>query len=98
MDKGYDFDEVPAILKEFAFTPHIHVRGEAAQKLEPRAGIKARRWVVERTHSWMNRFHGILIRLNKKAQNYIAMLHPAFTFSIYRRMALSGYALTVIRG
>ena len=35
-----------------------------------RRGCKARRWVVERTHSWMNRFRGMLIRWNKKACNH----------------------------
>src|SRR5437879_5432545 len=64
--------------------------GEEGQKLKRKAGIKARRWVVERTHSWMNRFRGILTRWNKKAENYIAMLHMAFAFIIYRRMELSG--------
>ncbi|MBS3099413.1 transposase, partial [Candidatus Pacearchaeota archaeon] len=38
---------------------------------------KARRWVVERTHSWLNRFRGILIRWCKKTENYLAMLHFA---------------------
>src|SRR2546421_120742 len=61
-----------------------------AKKPKRQAGIKARRWVVERSHSWMNRFRGILIRWNKKAENYIAMLHMAFSFIIYRRMGLTG--------
>ena len=90
MDKGYDYDEVRAIVEEFAFTAHIHQRGAEAQKIKRQAGIKARRWVVERTHSWMNKFRGILIRWNKKAENYIAMLHMAFAFIIYRKMGLSG--------
>lgn len=90
MDKGYDYDEVRDIVTEFAFTAHIHERGQQAQKIKRQAGLKARRWVVERTHSWMNKFRGILIRWNKKAENYIAMLHMAFAFIIYRRMGLSG--------
>lgn len=90
MDKGYDYDEVRAILAEFGFTAHIRSRGEEAQALKRRIGFKARRWVVERTHSWMNRFRGIFIRWNKKVENYLAMLHLAFTFIVYRRMGLSG--------
>jgi putative transposase len=38
----------------------------------------------------MNRFRGIPIRWNKKAENYIALLHMAFAFIIYKRMGLSG--------
>ncbi len=90
MDKGYDYDEVRAIIIEFGFTAHIRGRGEEAQKLKRDARTKARRWVVERTHSWMNRFRGILIRWSKKAENYAAMLHMAFAFILYGKMGLSG--------
>ena len=90
LDKGYDYDEVREIAAEFGFTAHIRSRGEEAQTLKRKAGTKARRWVVERTHSWMNRFRGILIRWSKKATNYIGMLHMAFAFIIYRQMGLFG--------
>jgi putative transposase len=90
LDKGYDYYEVRALAEEFGFTAHIRSRGEEAQQLKRKARAKARRWVVERTHSWMNRFRGILIRWSKKAENYVALLHMAFAFIIYRRMGLSG--------
>jgi putative transposase len=56
LDKGYDYDEVRGILREFGFTAHIRARGEEAKAIKREAGFKARRWVVERAHSWMNRF------------------------------------------
>jgi putative transposase len=90
MDKGYDYDEVRATLEEFGFTAHIKARGEEAKEIKRKAGFKARRWVVERTHSWMNRFRGILIRWCKKPENYIAMLHFAFAIITYRCAGLSG--------
>lgn len=90
LDKGYDYDEVREIVAEFGFTAHIKARGEEAQELKRKARAKARRWVVERTHSWMNRYRGVLIRWSKKAENYIALLHMSFAFIIYRRMGLSG--------
>ena len=90
LDKGYDYDEVRRIVEEFGFTAHIKARGEEAQELKRKARAKARRWVVERTHSWMNRFRGVLIRWGKKAKNYIALLHMSFAFIIYRRMGLFG--------
>ena len=77
MDKGYDYDEVREMLKEFGYIAHIKARGEEAKELKKSILKKARRWVVERTHSWMNRFRGILIRWSKKAENYLAMLHLA---------------------
>ena len=90
LDKGYDFEEVRQIVAEFGFTAHIRSRGEEAQALKREAQAKARRWVVQRTHSWMNRFRGILIRWSKKAKNYIALLHLSFAFILYRRMGLFG--------
>ena len=90
MDKGYDSDEVREIVDEFGFTAHIRSRGEEMKALKRNARTKARRWVVERTHSWMNRFRGILIRWNKKSENYIAMLHFAFAIITYRSAGLIG--------
>ena len=55
LDKGYDYDQVRETLKEFGFTAHIQSRGQEAKEIAQAAGKKARRWVVERTHSWMNR-------------------------------------------
>jgi transposase len=77
LDKGYDFDEVRGIVKEFGFTAHIRARGEEAKAIKQEAGFKARRWVVERTHSWMNRFRRILVRWEKLPETFIAMLHLA---------------------
>jgi len=77
LDRGYDYDEVRELLEEFGFTAHIRGRGEEAQALKREAGFRARRWVVERTHSWLNRFRRILTRWEKRADTYLAMLHPA---------------------
>ena len=90
LDKGYDYDEVRALLDEFGFTAHIRARGEEAQALKHEAGFKARRWVVERTHSWMNRFRRVLIRWDKKAGNYVAFLHLACAYITYRQAGLLG--------
>ena len=65
------------MLEELGYIAHIKARGEEAKELKKSILKKARRWVVERTHSWMNRFRGILIRWSKKAENYLAMLHLA---------------------
>ena len=73
-DAGYDYDAVYAILKEFGFTAHVRPRGEEAKAIKQEAGFKARRWVVERAHSWMNRFRRLLIRWDKKPENYLAFL------------------------
>ena len=51
LDKGYDYDEVRDILREFGFTAHIRPRGEEAQAITREAGFKARRWMVEKTQT-----------------------------------------------
>lgn len=90
LDKGYDFDEVRDVLKAFGYTAHIRVRGEEAQAIKKEAGFKARRWVVERTHSWMNRFRDVLIRWSKKPENYLALLHLTFAYIAYGQAGLLG--------
>ncbi len=90
LDKGYDFEEVRDTLVEFGFTAHIRSRGEEAQALKVEAGEKARRWVVERSHSWLNRFRRILVRWDKKPQNYIAFLHFACALIAFRAAGLFG--------
>jgi putative transposase len=90
LDKGYDFDEVRDILAEFGFTAHIRARGEEARAIKREAGFRARRWVVERAHSWMNRFRRILIRWEKKPENYIAFLHFACALIAFRAAELFG--------
>lgn len=90
MDKGYDYDEVRETVAGFGFTAHIPQRGEEAKAVMRKARHKARRYVVERSHSWMNRFRGILIRWNKKPENYLAMLHFALALIAYRGAGLFG--------
>jgi putative transposase len=90
LDKGYDYAEVRDTLKEFGFTAHIRARGEEAQAMKRNAGFKARRWVVERTHSWMNRFRRVLIRWDKSPDNYLAFLHFACALIAFRASGLFG--------
>ena len=90
LDKGYDYPEVYALADEFGFTAHVRQRGEEAQALKREAGHKARRWVVERSHSWMNRFRRSLIRWEQTPENYLALLHLACALITYRAAGLLG--------
>ncbi len=72
LDKGYDYADCEAAIRTRGIIPHIRRRGE-----QPLVGCtrgKPRRWVVERTNSWHNRFRGLLIRWERRAENYLAML------------------------
>jgi transposase len=90
LDKGYDYEEVRATLAAFGFTAHITARGQEAQVLKRQAGSKARRWVVERSHSWLNRFRRLLVRWDKKADNYLGFLHFACALIAFRAAGLFG--------
>ena len=89
LDKGYDFPEVYELLEEYGYTIHISLRGNKRSS-KMISGYRARHWVVERTHSWMNRFRRLLIRWEKKVENHIAMLHYACAWITYRRARVFG--------
>jgi transposase len=90
LDKAYDSIEVLELVTAFGWTAHIRSRGEEAEDLQRYAGYRARRWVVERTHSWLNRCRGLLVRWAKKAKNYLAFLHLACGIISWRAAGLLG--------
>ena len=54
--------------------PHIRQRKEEAAAKRNKPGYKARRWVVERTHSWFNRFRKLLVGIEKTEASFAALL------------------------
>ena len=64
-------------------------RGEQARAIRQGAGFRARGWVVKRTHGWMNRFRRILVRWEKLAGTYPAMLHLACALITWRAVGLA---------
>lgn len=85
LDKGYDYPETRELAIEFGFTLHLRTRGEEAHAIRHEAGFRARRWVVERAHSWLNRFRRLLVRWEKKAPHYLALLHLAWALITWNR-------------
>lgn len=75
LDKGYDYRDVRDALRQRRITAHIRCRGEEHRRC--RRGQRARRWVVERTNSWHNRFRAILVRWEHYAANHLALLELA---------------------
>jgi len=79
-DKGYDYEEVYRVASRLGYRLHIaHRRRRGEPEPAPLTGRRhpARRWVVERTNSWHNRFRALKIRWEKKPENYEALLHIA---------------------
>lgn len=90
MDKGYDSKHVRHVVESiYGYIPHVRSRGEEQKSIRSRR-LKARRWVVERTHSWMNRFRSILVRWDKKVNNHIGGLHLACAYISFKRAGVIG--------
>jgi putative transposase len=88
LDNAYDITWVYRLLLDAGFTPHV--RGRREEILRRTHGQRARRWVVERTHSWMNRFRGVLVRWEKRTANYEGSLHLACAYIAFARAGLLG--------
>ncbi|WP_442905589.1 IS5 family transposase [Hymenobacter sp. PAMC 26628] len=86
-DKGYDAEAIRRLLAQWGYRVHILSRGEEADKCRT-PGYRARRWVVERTHAWFHQFRRLLIRWEKKVDNYEAFLHLACANTVWRRSLL----------
>jgi putative transposase len=84
LDKGYDYADVIAGVLAREYILHMKKRGQDDKPIDGAKKYPARRWVVERTHSWMNRFRRLLIRWEKKVENYEAMVHLACVLILYR--------------
>ena len=70
LDKAYDNKTGDGVCENAGYVAHIRRIGE--EKFDGR-GEKthpARRWVVERTIAWLQRCRGILVRYDKKPENY----------------------------
>jgi putative transposase len=85
LDKAFDGAPSEATARVFGYEPHIRRIGEEKKDLRGKKTNKARRWVVERTVSWLNRCRAILIRWDKKSENYLGMIQLACALLWYRR-------------
>jgi hypothetical protein len=63
-----------SVVLGYGYTPHIRPRGEEKQAIERDPSFKARRWVVELSHSWFNRFRKLCPRYEKTDLSYLALI------------------------
>ena len=68
MDKGYEAEWLESYLKSRRYEPHIQSRKDESEAIKY-TDFKAHRWVVERTHSWMNLYRSVLSRCEKQVDN-----------------------------
>lgn len=82
-DRAYDSWDVHLFVQQQGYIPHIkhrRRRNEPKEDLCPVLGeyrFPARRWVVERTLSWLVKRRSIRTRWCKKPENWLALVQSA---------------------
>jgi putative transposase len=82
-DRAYDYADVHEFILEAGYQPHIKHRRRRGEPVVEEVGVPgearfpARRWVVERTFSWLVKRRSIRTRWCKKADNWLAFLQLA---------------------
>ena len=94
LDRAYDNVGSREIVAAYGLTPHIRSRGDEIKLKAQSPGWQARRWVVEATHSWLNRNRAILIRWSKKEENHLALLQLASGLIAFKKANTARLALT----
>lgn len=89
LDAGYDNETGHNVAGQHGYVAHIRPARSQQPHLPPDLPrgrkYKPRRWVVERTLSWLNRCRAILVRWDKKAENYLGLLKLACALLWFRR-------------
>jgi transposase len=84
-DAGYKGEPAREAALARKYQPHIKQRREEAEAKRTEPGFRARRWVVERTHSWLNRFRKLLVSFEKTEASYVALLSLAAALICWRQ-------------
>jgi len=87
-DKGYDYPRARQSIVDRDYLEHVRSRGEERAEKIAIPGYRARRWVVEACHSWLNRFRKILVRFEKTHASHVALLHLACAITVWRRLGV----------
>ena len=87
-DAAYAGDEPRQKMIAAGYAPHVRPRGEEKLEKIRTPGFKARRWVVEACHSWLNRFRKLIIRYEKLDATHLALLHLAAAIIALRKVRI----------
>jgi putative transposase len=86
-DKGFDFAETDQAAQARGYVVHTARKRRPGEPPAPvpagAAPHPARRWVIERTNSWHNRFRKLRIRYEKQAENYQGLVEFAGALIVY---------------
>lgn len=88
LDKGCDNGDGRGACADHDYSPHIAlIRDERPPRPKRHP---ARQWIAERTLAWLSKCRGILIRWEKKTENYLGLLKLAcglLRFGCYERLS-----------
>jgi hypothetical protein len=98
LDKGYNSVNEEQELIKRGYMLHIPIKKEKSEdKVDKdmtketasnRKKYSPKRWVVERTNSWHNRFRKLFTRYEKKSDNYLGLVQLSCCIIIYRKIIL----------
>ena len=94
LDRAYSSKSIENEIIHRGYVPHIPYKRKRGQMKEETAiqrryyHSKNKRWVVERTNSWHNRFRKLFTRYEKKVENYLGLVQLSCSIIIYRKIIL----------
>jgi putative transposase len=85
-DAGYFGKPADKVIRDHGYEPHVRSRHEEQVTKRNHPGNRPRRWVVEVSHAWFNRFRKLLVRYEKTLRNYLALNHLAAAIIAFRKV------------
>ena len=73
-------------MEEHKYVGHIRPVYEDRRPKRRPGRRKARRWVAERTLSWLSKCRGLLVRYDEHAENFLGLIQLACGLLWYRRL------------
>jgi len=88
-DAGYYGKAAREVMIANGYIPHVVGRGKEREIKRNDPTKKAKRWVVEVSHSWFNRFRKLLVRYEKLERSFVALNHLAAAIIAFRKVSLT---------
>jgi transposase len=93
LDRAYQSKQIEQEIIKRGYVPHIPYKRKRGQMINNTNQkryhpSKNKRWVVERTNSWHNRFRKLFTRYEKKVENYLGLVQLSCSIIIYRKIIL----------
>jgi transposase len=88
-DRGYDSNKVRALLVKRKIEPIIPARRNnrvATHQDGRKLRRYKRRWIIERTNSWLQTFRRLVVRYERSAQTFTALVHLACALTTLKRV------------